>query len=63
MKRLTESGASFRKKRKKGEEILTKNTGALLKYIFHKSTFSIVAPNTGEEAALEGGKKIIFQCC
>ena len=40
-------------------KIQTKNTGTLLKYILHKSTsssFSIVASNTGEEAALEGEK-------
>ncbi|XP_037870352.1 uncharacterized protein LOC101743274 [Bombyx mori] len=61
MKRVKESGASFRKKRKKREEIQIKNTGALLKYISHKptsSSFSIVASNTGEEAALEGEKTL-----
>lgn len=59
MKRIKESGASFRKKKKAREEIQNKNTGALLKYISRESissSFNIVASSTGEEAALDGEK-------
>ena len=59
MKRIKESGASFRKKKKAREEIQNTNTGALLKYISRESIFSsfnIVASSTCEEADLEGEK-------
>ena len=38
MKRIKESGASFRRKKKAREIIQNMNTGALLKYVSREST-------------------------
>jgi len=54
MKRIKESGATFRKKKKAREEVQKKNEGALLKYVFPKETTSNnLEKNISEEPDVE----------